>query len=48
MSPGADAAKSDDPLEKALASLELTRTLKLPGTIVETNGTKGEDGSTAE
>ena len=33
-------------LEKYLAGLEYSRTLKLPGTIVETNGTKSEDGST--
>lgn len=32
-------------LEKYLAGLEWTRTLKLPGTIVETNGTRSEDGS---
>lgn len=32
-------------LEPYLADLELVRKVKLPGTIVETNGTKGEDGS---
>lgn len=31
--------------EKHMAGLEFTRKLKLPGPIVETNGTKGEDGS---
>jgi hypothetical protein len=32
--------------EKYMAGTELTRKLKLPGTIVETNGTKSEDGTT--
>ena len=32
--------------EPFLKSLEYDRKLTLPGTIVETNGTKGEDGST--
>ena len=33
-------------LEKSLAGLEFSRKLTLPGKIVETNGTKGDDGST--
>ncbi len=33
-------------LEKYLTGLQYVRKLKLPGTIVETNGTKSEDGTT--
>jgi hypothetical protein len=32
-------------LEKSLAGLEVVRTLKLPGAVLETNGTKSEDGT---
>ncbi len=44
--PGAEMAAAMMPLiEKFLADLEITRTLALPGKIVETNGTKADDGS---
>src|SRR5207247_4686897 len=51
--PGADGGPGMDPqmiaamLEPMLGTLEFRQSLTLPGSIVETNGTKSEDGMTA-
>ncbi len=45
--PGGGMGAMMSPLfDKYMTGLEFTRRLKLPGTIVETNGTKSEDGTT--